>query len=252
MPQVSSIPFYQNWTFWAVVIATIALILSQLPPLYNLFKRAKLDLELFSRIFITHKVGNLNAHVNLVLSNIGGKSVRIKGATIYLKREGKDIGAMTAQTYLRNPNDVTTTVLFTPFSLKPKDDWSYSVHFFKVFSRNTEKKYRTAEAALRENVIKKREVPENKDKNIEADSELVKPLLDMFQAMFEWTPGEYEMQVSIDTVPGGARVLKTYRFTLFETDSLELTKISEDYKYGDGIYWDSRLKGVAVPINEAQ
>jgi len=59
------------------------------------------------------------------------------------------------------------------------------------------------------------------------------------------------MQLSVDTVPERARVQKTFRFTLFESDSFELMKISEDYKFGDGIYWDSRVKGVTVPIIEA-
>lgn len=158
MSQVVTPPFYLNWTFWAVVIATIALILSQLPPLSDFLKRAKLDLELFSRIFINHKVGNPNAHVNLVLSNIGGKSVKIKGASIVLKREGKYIINLTALAYLRNPSDATSTVLFTPFSLKPRDDWSYSVQFYRAISREEEKRYRTAETDLRENILSKRAV----------------------------------------------------------------------------------------------
>lgn len=253
MPQVASVPFYHNWTFWAVVIATIALILSQLPPLSDFLKRAKLDLELFSRILINHKVGNPNVHVNLVLSNIGGKSIRIKAATIVLRREGKDIAYLTTLGYLRNPNDATSNVLFTPFSLKPRDDWSYSVQFYRAISREEEKKFRTAQTDLRENIQKKRAVLEDKDKSkvVEADPEFVTPLLDIFRALFICKPGEYEMQLSVDTVPERARVQKTFRFTLFESDSFELMKISEDYKFGDGIYWDSCVKGVTVPIVEA-
>jgi len=46
--------FYQDWTFWAVLVAAIAIILSQIPPIHVLIKRAKLDMELYSRINITH------------------------------------------------------------------------------------------------------------------------------------------------------------------------------------------------------
>jgi hypothetical protein len=254
MPQVATPPFYLNWTFWAVVIATVALILSQLPPLCNLLRRAKLDLELFSRILINHKVGNPNVHLNLVLSNIGGKSIRIKAATIVLRREGKDIAILTTLGYLRNPNDATSNVLFTPFSLKPKDEWSYSVQFYRAISREDEKKFRIAQTDLRENILKKRAALESKDKDkvVEADPEFVTPLLDIVRAFFIWEPGEYEMKLSIDTVPERARVQKTFRFTLFESDSFELKKIPEDYKSGDGIYWDSRIKGAMVPIIEAK
>ncbi len=252
MSQVVIPPFYLNWTFWAVVIATIALILSQLPPLHNLLRRTKLDLELFSRILINHKMGNPNVHMNIVLSNNGGKSIRVKAASIVLKREGKAIADLTTLGYLRNPNDATSNVLFTPFSIKSGDDWSYPVQFYRAISREEEKRYRMAQTGLRENIMKKRAVLEDKTKVVEADPEFVTPLLDIFRAMFIWNPGEYEMQVSFETVPERARVQKSFRFTLFESDSLELMKIPEDYKYGDGIFWDSSVKGVMVPINEAR
>ena len=50
----------------------------------------------------------------------------------------------------------------------------------------------------------------------------------------------------------GAKVVKIYRFTLFESDSEELSKFKDDYKYGDGIYWLSdKHPGVIVKIGEA-
>jgi hypothetical protein len=40
--------------------------------------------------------------------------------------------------------------------------------------------------------------------------------------------------------------------TLFESDSAELTKVKDDYKFGDGINWDSgKHAGVFVQILEA-
>jgi hypothetical protein len=252
MPQAVTPPLYLNWTFWAVVIATLAMILSQLPPLYNMLRRTKLELELFSRILINHKVGNPNIHTNVVLSNNGGKSIKVKAASIVLRRDGKDIANLIPLGYLRNPADAASNVLFTPFRIKSGDDWSYPVQFYRAISREEEKRLRTAQTNLIENISNKRSVVENKEKNVEADPAFVTPLLDIFRDMFVWKPGEYEMQVSIDTVPERARVQKSFRFTLFESDSLELTKIPEAYKLGDGVYWDSRIKGVMVPIIEAR
>jgi hypothetical protein len=48
-----------DWSFWAVVVAAIAIVFSQLPPIHYLIKKVKIDLELYSKISITHKVGNL-------------------------------------------------------------------------------------------------------------------------------------------------------------------------------------------------
>jgi len=251
MAQAASVPFYLNWTFWAVVIAGIAVILSQLPPLYDLLKRSKLNLGLYSRILITHKVGNPNVLFHVIISNVGGKVVRIKGAKIILKHDGNIVATLPAQNYFKEPND-TTSVLFTPFRLKPREDWTHGVNFLKYFSREDEKKYRSAELKLKANIFSKRPFPEYKDRLVEADPEYVQPFIEMHKALFKWQPGEYELHVSIEAVPERAGIQKKYRFTLFESDSDELAKSLDEYKFGDGIYWLSdRLKGVAVEIMEA-
>ena len=41
----TEIPLYLNWSFWAVVVAVIAVILSQIPPIKELIKKVTLDLE---------------------------------------------------------------------------------------------------------------------------------------------------------------------------------------------------------------
>lgn len=251
MPQSVVIPFYLDWTFWAVIIAACAMILSQLPPVLTWFKRARIEIELYSRIHITHKVGNPNTQLHIIINNIGGKTVRIKGASISLKRDGKELVIMSGQNYLQTPSD-KTTVLFTPFYLKTKEEWAHLVNFLEFFSRPDEKFYRNAESQLKDNIQGKRELPENKNKLIEADPQFVTPLIEMFQSKFIWQPGEYEARISIDTVPNEASIQKSYRFTLFESDSNELSKFKDAFKYGDGIYWNSdQYPGIIVQIVEA-
>lgn len=247
----SNIPLYLDWSFWAVVVAAVAIGLSQLPPVHLWFRRARLDLEPYSRIHITHKVGNPNAQLHLILSNIGGRSVRVKGIVIKIKRDGKDVAVLPAQSYLQNPND-TNTVLFTSFSLKPKEEWAHIVNFLNYFSREDEKKYRSAESRLREDIVTKRKLPENQDHLVEASTELVSPFLSMYNEKFVWRPGEYEMCITVAASNSKANVEKKYRFTLFESDSSDLAKAVDDFKYGDGINWDSgKHTGVIVQITEA-
>lgn len=246
-----TIPLYLNWSFWAVVIATSALLLSQLPPIHMLLKRAKLDIELYSRIHITHKTGNPNLSLHLILNNIGGKVVKIKGISATIKRNGKQIAILPAQNYLQNLND-KTTILLTSFSLKPKEEWAHNVTFLNYFSRNEEKEYRSAESDLRENIFGKQKLQQNKDVLIEADSEYLPPFMKMFNDKFLWSADEYEIQVSLEAKPEKANIQKSYRFTLFESDAEELSKHKDDFKYGDGIYWDSgNHPGVTVQITEA-
>lgn len=100
--------------------------------------------------------------------------------------------------------------------------------------------------------MEKRKDLENKDTLVEADAQYVTVFLAMFDEKFVWFPGEYEIRVDVDTDPQKAKVAKTYRFTLFESDSEELSKYKDYYKYGDGIYyWSDKLTGVTVQIREA-
>jgi len=247
-----TIPLYLNWAFWAVVIAALAILLSQLPPIHMLLKRAKLDMEIYSLIHITHRVGKPNLQLHLILSNIGGKAVKIKGISATIKRNGKQIAILPAQNYLQNPNDDTTTRLFTSLSLKPKEEWTRIANFFNYFSRNEEKEYRSAKLNLKENIFEKRKLLQDKDELVEADSKYLPPFMKMFNDKFLWNADEYEIQVSVKAKPEKANIQKNYRFTLFESDEEELSKYKDDFKYGAGIFYDSENHlGIIVQITEA-
>jgi len=170
---------------------------------------------------------------------------------IAIKRDGKDVATLPAQNYYQNPGD-KTTLLFTGFSLKPKEDWAHIVCFLNYFQRADEKKYRSAEASLKADILSKLNLPENKDKIVEADAKLVPPFVDMFNQYFVWQPGEYELTISVDTSNKTSFLESHYRFTLYESDSNELMKAKDDFKTGDGINWDSgKHLGVIVPIVKA-
>lgn len=245
------VPLYLDWTFWAVVVAALALVLSQLPPIYQLVRRAKLGIEIYTRAHLTHKIGNPNVQLHIILSNAGGRSVPVRGVALAIRRDGKDIAVLPAQNYLQDPNS-ERTVLFTRFSLKPREEWAYIVNFLNYFSRTDEKKYRAAELALKNDIMSKRQLAENKDTLVEADHAYVEPLIAMFNDKFIWQPGEYQIRIAVDAVPRRAGLEKTYRFTLFESDSAEFTAAKDDFRTGDGIYWNSgNHPGVLVQLVEA-
>ncbi len=248
-----SVPFYENWTFWTAFAAVLALILSQLPPLRELLKGARLDMDVYSRIPITHRDGNPNIQVHLVLKNIGGKSIKIKSAIITLVREGKEVASLPAQNFLKNPNNPDSMIPFVSFNLRPKDDWAYLINFLNYFSRENEKKYRAAESAIKERIYQIKNLPENKEKDevLEAEDTYIKPFIELFNELFIWQAGEYEMRIRVDTDPGKAAIHKTYRFTLFESDSNSLRKHKDYYKTGEGIFWGGdHVKGIIVQIVE--
>lgn len=224
---------------------------SRLPPVLSWFRRARLDLEPYSRIHLTHKVGNPNVQLHMIISNIGGRALKVKEITLKLERDGKDVASLPAQNYLPNPSE-KNSVLFTGFPLKPGEEWAHIVNFLNYFDRDNEKKYRNAESQLREGIVAKRNRLENKDVIVEVDANLVSPFNEIFKEKFIWSPGEYKVTISLIASNSSANLSKAYRFTLFESDSHDLSQAQEAFKYGDGINWDSgKYLGVIVELKEA-
>jgi len=249
--QITQTPFYLDWVFWSFIVALLALALSQLPPIHLMFRRPKLEAEVYSQMHITHKVGNPNAQLHLILSNTGGRILKIRGIDLHFKRSKTDEFNLPAKNYYQLPGD-KETVLFTSFKLKPGEEWAHAVNFLNFYSRDDDKLYRQLESNLRLDIVDKRELIEDKNKMVTADDANIQPLLKFFARKFKWHSGEYEMTLNVQTDPPNALSNISFRFVLFESDSKELSEYQDDYKYGFGVSLDTaQHKGIFVPLSEA-
>lgn len=251
--QTEAIPLYLDWSFWAVIVAFIAVILSQIPPIKELLKRAKLDLEVYSKISITHKVGNPNLQLHLIISNIGGRNIRIKDICVSLSRDGRELVSLPAQNFLQNQND-QNTLLFTTFSLAPHQEWAHITNFLNFFDRVEEKKYQDIEGEMIADFrAKAKGLDVEKRVSIEHPEDLVSRAFDFFNSKFIWQSGEYQMNINVMTSNDVANIAKQFRFTVFETHTEQLKAITEQYKIGGGIYRtpEKVQMSVILPISEA-
>lgn len=244
-------PFYLDWTFWAAVWALIAIVLSQLPPVHLLLRPKRLEVEVHSRIGITHQVGNPNASVVVSVRNTGGRELRIRGLRVDITRDGKPLLTLPAQNYFELPSS-QSSVLFVPFTLKPGETWAHSVTFLNFFDRLTEKQYRENLSALESDIRRRlRARPEDDKRAVTADPALVQPFNLLFEKLFAWLPGEYVANLQVDAEPGSASYSKKYRFTLYESDTAELREHANDYPFGGGLTYNvERHVGVNVPLAE--
>lgn len=238
-----------DWKFWSVLISFVALVFSQLPPIHILIRRAKLDLEVYSRIYIAHKVGNPNLQVHLILRNVGGRKVRIRKMNAVISRDGKVIMQFPAQSYVPDPKD-NQFVLLTSFDLKSGEEWNYLTSFLNYFDRSDEKKYREAELKLKNEIIRQKNEYGEKHFAI-AQPEFISSFNELFEKKFNWQPGDYYFTLSIETDNAKANISKQFRFTLFESQTDNLIKHKEGYSSGAGIYWDSPIyTGIWVDVEE--
>ena len=244
-------PFYLDWQFWSAVAALLAIVLSQLPPVILWFRPRRLEVEVHSRIQITHKVGNPNLSMYVSITNTGGRTLQVRDMSLSLFRDGEHLGVFPAQNYFETPSS-QQSVLFVPFTLKPGEDWAHGTNFLKLFDRSTEKYYRANESALKADISRKLRERDDDDKRpVAAEKHLVEPFYQLFEKLFIWTPGEYIVELMVNAQPGHASFKKQYRFTLYETDSFELRSHAEDYPYGGGLAYnvDSHA-GIFVPLQQ--
>jgi hypothetical protein len=242
-------PFFADWQFWSAVIAVLALILTQLPPIKLWFRPSRLEVEVHSRVQLTHKVGNPNFGMYVGIRNIGGRDVRVRSISVALARDDQTLGTYPVFNFFEAPSS-NAAVLFAPFTLRPTETWAHGANFLRVFDRNTEKFFRECESTLRSDIRRKLAVRGDHDKEpVVADDANVTPFLEIFNRLFVWLPGEYTLDLQIEVESGQSAFVRRYRFTLFESDSEELRSHTDDFKYGGGLaYTEERHAGVYVPL----
>ena len=252
MPQVVTQPFYLDWTFWSFVVAGLALVLSQLPPVKLLLRPGKVGVEVMDRIAISHNVGNPQATLHVTITNQGGRRLRITKLSLSLSREGAGLVVLPAQGYFEKFTDPQAVIL-VPFSLEPEGQWSHSVNFLNFFDRQTDRAYRSASSALREDITAKRAaLPAGDNRTVNADERLLQPFRTQFDRLFIWQDGEYTVELSVAVEPASASFKKRYRFTIYESDTADLRKLTEGYASGAGILFNAPAPAaIFCPLTEA-
>lgn len=236
---VSAAPFYRDWTFWSLAVAFVSLAFSIGPLMWRWLRPPKLELDLYDRIALTHKVGNPNLQAHFIVSNTGGREVRVVAVTATVSKDNGPPHTLPARNYLPSVPSAGQTLVFAPFTLKSGDQWAQMVNFIASWGRENEQRYRTLQHELRANIEQKiADRPQDqKPALVVADEAFFTPLLEMYHNNGNrWQVGQYELTVKVTTTSKRIRVERRYRFNLFETDAEELRKLTDDYKAGFGIY----------------
>lgn len=247
LTHLNDTPLYLDWTFWSFVVASIALILSQLPNVNMWFKRNQIDLEIHNRITINHWLGIPGISLFLGVNNKGRAKIRIKTIELIISREQKTIATLTCNSFFDTPVSQSPN-LFFPFELPSENSWDHSCWFTVESDRNTEQKIRGWLSALDMDISEKTKSRTDQSQLLEANESLVNPLIQHKEKTFIWEPGEYFVQINLYSEPK-INISKKFRFTLFESDTKELIAYSDDYKYGMG-YHNQKNKGINIPISK--
>lgn len=226
--------------FWAAVVAAIALILSQLPPIKILLRPTRLRVEPYDRLGVTHWLGNPIVNLSIALTNTGGRKVSVLSIELILQPEGGNQFSLPAQSFSA-PGTSQRTFLFTRFALKPDDSWSNFLSFYSNFDTTDERQSKQLVKNLRRDInqklaVRRETAPESMDL-VYSDENVVRPLRDFYEKHNRWRAGEYTAQLHIKCEPARASSVRRFRFTLFESDVQDLAEAVSKYDTGAGVYY---------------
>jgi hypothetical protein len=251
-------------TFWTAVIALLALVLSQLPPLHLLLKRRELLVILQEHLILYHYLGNMQFLAFLGLHNTGGGDITIARIDCVVADADGHHWSLPAQTYL--PRQASPLAgqpapeLFIGWiTLRSGGHWAETVHFFKVWSVQDEEDVTKLSARMRADINAKlaHRKPAESKKPAEADGSLVKEATDLFERKFNMAKGNYRLIIAALSERKEALTVRGFDFTLFDHHIRALRSATEDYKFGAGVYYPnldpSRQAAVRLrPVPDAE
>jgi len=225
--------------FWSTVIALLALILSQLPPLRELLKHRELRIVVPETVSLYHFMGNLQISGFLALHNVGGRSITVqKVECVLLDDDGHPL-RLPAQTYWSRAQAASGQELFIGWiHLSPSEHWAESVHFYKVWSVQDEEDSAKIVTSIRDDITAKRAaattyLPNSPD----ADDKLAKDAKDFFEKHFNLTKGNYRLLIAAISEKTDVVAVRGFDFTLYDHHIRALRSVADDYKTGAGIYY---------------
>jgi len=240
-----------------VSVAVIALVLTQLKPIKDWFKKAELELNVTNKIWLTHQIGNPIIDMPLYIKNIGGKEVSILKSDLNVYRykspdEPTFVATLPGTIYQDQTKPNTPWIFFRRFSLEPAKEWAYTMRFANSFGIENEKKYKKNERGLRKKIDELRHESQNENKLIEVDDSDVKEFQDMFNDLFIWSPGAYRIELNIETLDNISDIKQNYEFTIYEYISDDFKEDKNRFKTGDRVYWNSdNYFSASIEIKEA-
>ncbi|OMO21250.1 hypothetical protein [Vibrio lentus] len=244
--EIQELALHSDPRVWSATIALIALVLSQLPPIHKLLRSGKLELDVYEKVGVTHMLGNPNLQLHVILNNTGGKPVSIIGIDASIKQGNRDICSITGRNYIKTP-DKSGQVLLTKFKLIPGDEWSHLTNFYNEFSQHDEKKCKSFIKRTRDDISQKIEQRPVEQKGlVEVSESLVNEMYDFSTSHNIWETGEYQLELNVRCFEPRHNISKSFRFTLYESDSDELKEQIEAYKYGEGICYTPNDKNLWI------
>lgn len=233
-----------NWNdpaFWSVIIAGIAVFLSQIPPIRDILKGKKVRITNPDTFQLYHQLGNINLTLFLDIHNVGGRPIVIDKLYCLIIDDNENTFPLPAKGYI--PRSVVQSDKLPEFPvgriiLKPDERWYENTHFYKMWNDAVVEEAEEIILSVRNNITEKlNEKKEDEESLVKTDLEVHQRVVQFFNRNFVLRKGNYKFLIIALDENNNLLAIKGYEFTLFESHIRMLNSYLDDYQYGAGIYY---------------
>jgi|GEM_PF-2252740 len=218
------------------IIAFLALVLSQLPPLRVLIKGVKIKIVAEDKIKLTHFLGSVSLVFFLNIYNAGGRSVSISKIDCVIKNDNCLLLHLPPQGYYsRQPpsqaNQQIQEYFIGLIPLKAGEAWGETVHCFSPWTQEEEEHVNDIILKIK-NSIAKNKNEYKKNVPTVADESSVNEAINEFERKFNLEKDEYHLLIAVFSESNEILAVTGYSFKLYDNHIQTLKAYTKRYKYG--------------------
>jgi len=252
--------FLKTTSFWSLIVAIVAVSLSQLPPVKDWVKHESLIVKTSEKFGIAQAFGVLGFNLQLDLANDGNTPINAQKIRLNVVYPSGKARNLVAESYYSFSSEATKggqpiSYPITSIKLDPGQVWSEMVTFGQDFSPQLEEEMNSVRLKISQDIFKAQQ-------NIkpgqwappvllEASADSFALAKKLFEKNCDLEKGEYLVEMTVNTFNDRQIISKKYRFTLYDYHVVTIRSQVDDYKYGANIMMPGdRTKDVWVRVQE--
>jgi hypothetical protein len=240
--------FLKSVAGWSLVVSAIAVVLSQLSPIADLIKGEQIQLTTANSLNLAHNLGNLGVLMPVNIENTGGKKVKIAKIELVIRDTSNQKRTLVAQTYFSKSTPQMLETPLTSIVLKPGETWNEVIRCWSPYDEQSEAEAAAVMSDVQRSIAA--QAATLSPKIYEASDSSVKRAKAFYAKNFSLHQGTYDCCLVVLDAKNRVMAADGYRFTLYEHHLALLASLTEDYKYGLGVYLPSQKPPAAVQVRD--
>ena len=242
------------------VVAMLAILLSQLPPVHEMVRGRRLRIAVADRVNFFHWFGSTRLNVWIDLENVGGRRLTISTLVAHVfTRDRVFVQTLDAKSYrlkedLRDEHRVDLPL--NEIALARAERWSAWTGFMDATQWDiaTEREAKALVNRTREDIqgqiaAKEQQAEPSANQWLEVAPALGAEIITFTEKHKRLKVGEYILVMAAHGLKAECLATVAFDFTIFDADAVELFQDVEDYKYGCGTWFARRTERPYVYFN---